>query len=114
VILAGLVFLPIAVAVLYWRFAAALSCAVVGTLLLFIGTGLLLLFNGDSAVGHISGAQSLYGWLFLATTAVSTLEQLFLAKTINIAKGAALAKKALHKKAKENEVLQKTANWRSS
>lgn len=114
VILIGLVILPIVVTAMYWRFAAALSCAIVGTLLLFIGAGLLILINGDSPVGHLSRAESFYGWLFLAMTAAGTLEQLFLAKTINITKGTVLVKKALHKKTKEDEVRDKTASWRSA
>jgi len=113
-ILAGLVLLPIVVAVLYWRFTAALLCAAVGTLLLFIGAGLLLLFNGISAAGYISRTESFYGWVFLAMAAVGTLEQLFLSKTVSFEKGAKLAKKALGKKAKKDEVPEKTASWRSA
>jgi len=60
----------------FWRLAWALCCAVLGTLLIFAGMVLLLLYKGAVPVSYISDRQSFYACVFAAMTAFGTIEQL--------------------------------------
>ena len=63
---------------LFWHLASALCCAALGTVLIFAGMILLLLYKGAMPVGYISGRQSFYIAVFIAMIAFGTTEQLLL------------------------------------
>jgi len=62
----------------FWRFIPALCCAALGTMLIFAGMILLLLYKGALPVSCISRNQSFYASVFMAATAFGTIEQLLL------------------------------------
>jgi len=63
---------------LFWRFTSALCCAALGTLLVFAGMILLLLYKGAGPISSISAKQSFYLGVFIVMTAFGTIEQLLL------------------------------------
>ena len=66
--------------VVLWRFTSALFFSVLGTMVLFFGMILLLLYKGDEPVGQIRGQPLIYAAVFLVMTAFGTIEQLLLCK----------------------------------
>lgn len=54
----------------------ALCCAALGTILIFTGMVLLLLYKGSVPISHISSRQPFYAVVFAAMIAFGTLEQL--------------------------------------
>jgi hypothetical protein len=58
----------------------ALSCAILGTALIFAGLVLLLIFKGSMPVGRIEARPALYGLVFAGMGAFGTLEQLALCR----------------------------------
>jgi hypothetical protein len=63
-----------------WRFAMALCCSILGSLLIFAGMILLLLYKGAVPVSIICSKSSYYASVFIAMTAFGTIEQLILCK----------------------------------
>lgn len=61
-----------------WRFASAFYCAVLGTVLIFAGMILLLLYKGSVPVSTICNRPLFYAGVFAAMTALGTGEQLLL------------------------------------
>lgn len=66
--------------VVLWRFTSALFFSVLGTMVLFFGMILLLLYKGSEAVGQIRGKPLIYAAVFLVMAAFGTIEQLLLCK----------------------------------
>jgi len=62
------------------RLTFALCFSVTGTMLLFLGMILLLLYKGTSPVSHICDKPLIYAIVFLAMAAFGTIEQLLLCK----------------------------------
>ncbi len=61
-----------------WRLTSALCCAALGTLLIFAGMILLLLYKGAAPISGIYSRTSLYTVVFVAMIAFGTIEQLLL------------------------------------
>jgi hypothetical protein len=59
-----------------WRLSAALCFSVLGTLLIFAGMILLLLYKGSEPVSRISGRPLFYAGVFTAMAVFGTFEQL--------------------------------------
>jgi len=66
--------------VILWRFTSALFFSVLGTMILFFGMILLLLYKGSEPVSQIRGKPLIYGAVFLAMAGFGTIEQLLLCK----------------------------------
>jgi hypothetical protein len=58
------------------RLATATACAVLGTVLVFSGLVLLLIYKGSAPVAHIEPQGSSYGLVLLGMAVFGTLEQL--------------------------------------
>jgi hypothetical protein len=58
-----------------WRLTSALCCAAFGTLLVFCGLILLLLYKGSRPVSHIVQKPTFYGGILLAMIAFGTIVQ---------------------------------------
>ncbi len=54
----------------------ALSCATLGTAMIFAGLLLLVIFKGSAPVGRLAGRPAFYGLIFVGMAAFGTLEQL--------------------------------------
>ena len=63
-----------------WRLAMALCCSLLGTILIFAGMILLLLYKGALPVSIICSKSSYYATAFIAMIAFGTIEQLLLCK----------------------------------
>lgn len=61
-----------------WRVTSALYCSALGTLLVFAGMVLMLLYKGAEPVSRIGTNRSFYATVFGAMTAFGTIEQLLL------------------------------------
>jgi len=66
--------------VILWRFTSAFFFSVLGTMVLFFGMILLLLYKGNQPVDQIRGKPIIYAGVFLAMAAFGTIEQLLLCK----------------------------------
>lgn len=94
---------------IFWRCIWALCCATLGTMLIFAGMILLLLYKGAVPISHISSKQSFYTAVFITMTAFGTIEQLLLCRCL----GEKLTRKKQTDKTKE-EPRQTTPTWRTS
>jgi hypothetical protein len=65
---------------IFWRLIPALCFSVLGTMLIFAGMILLLLYKGVEPVSYISSQPPVYGGVFAAMTAFGTVEQLVLCR----------------------------------
>ncbi|MFZ0035092.1 MAG: hypothetical protein WAK60_08920 [Sedimentisphaerales bacterium] len=65
-----------------WRLASAFCCAALGTILIFGGMILLLLYKGAAPISMICQNQSYYLGVFAAMTVLGTAEQLLLCRSI--------------------------------
>jgi hypothetical protein len=65
-----------------WRLVVSLSCATVGTMLVFAGMVLLLLYKGSFPISGICSKTPFYGSIFLVMTAAGTIEQLLLCRRV--------------------------------
>lgn len=65
---------------LFQRFASALCFSILGTVLIFVGMILLLLYKGAVPVQIIGGKQLYYAIVFIVMVAFGTFEQLLLCK----------------------------------
>ncbi len=90
-----------------WRLTSALCCAALGTLLIFTGMILLLLYKGAAPVSGIYGRSSLYAAVFITMTAFGTIEQLLLCQRPH---KQPIRKKEPNKSKEEQE----QANWRTT
>lgn len=77
-ILLVLVLIFVVAGFLLWHLASALCCSVVGTLLIFAGMILLLLYKGSMPISSICSKPPFYGGVFAAMTVFGTIEQLVL------------------------------------
>jgi len=77
-IIAALVVAFLIIGLLLRRICSALSCATLGTMLIFAGMILVLLYKGSAPISRISAKSSFYGLVFLAMVAFGTIEQLVL------------------------------------
>ena len=66
--------------VILWRFTSALFFSVLGTMILFFGIILLLLYKGGEPVGQIHAKPIIYAAVFLGMALFGTIEQLLLCK----------------------------------
>jgi hypothetical protein len=78
VALAALVMLGLGIALR--RFGVALACATVGTVLVFVGLVLLLMFKGSEPVTYIESRPAFFGIVFACMVAFGTLEQFVLCR----------------------------------
>jgi len=65
---------------LFQSFGGALSCATLGTTMIFAGLLLLVIFKGSAPVGRLAGQPAFYGLVFVGMAAFGTLEQLTLCR----------------------------------
>ncbi len=108
--------------VVLWRFTSALFFSVLGTMVLFFGMILLLLYKGSEAVGQIRGKPLIYAAVFLVMAAFGTIEQLLLCKgskkekVTEIEPGEGKGKVRKKSKRKKNKEPEKVVehNWRSA
>jgi len=75
-IIAALVVIFILAGSYLWRLTSALCCAILGTVLVFVGMILLLLHKGAAPVTYISSRTVFFAAVFVAMTAFGTVEQL--------------------------------------
>ncbi len=64
------------------RLIPALCSTILGTLLIFAGMILLLLYKGSAPITHINDRQSFYGTIGIAMTAFGTITQLLLCRPV--------------------------------
>jgi len=93
----------------FWRCIWALCCATLGTMLIFAGMILLLLYKGAVPINHISSKQSFYTAIFIIMTAFGTIEQLLLCRRT----GERLTRKNQEDKSKQ-EPTRTRPTWRTS
>jgi len=82
IIIAAVAVIVILGGLLLWRLTFAFSCAALGTMLIFAGMILLLLYKGSAPVSRISHSSSFYLIVFIAMIVFGTLEQLLLCKDV--------------------------------
>jgi len=92
------------------RFVSALCCASLGTILVFGGMILLLLFKGAKPLTWITAGAPFYAAVFVAMTTFGTLEQLFICPLS--AEKPVTNKKAGKNKNKQGDGEPKS-NWRN-
>jgi hypothetical protein len=107
-IIAALAVIFIAAGFFQWRFTSALCCAALGTMLVFAGMILLLLYKGAAPVSRLCLNQTFYLGVFAAMTAFGTIEQLLLCQGI---KEKLTGKKETNKDRKEPEKI--STAWRN-
>ena len=66
--------------VILWRFTSAMFFSVLGTMVIFLGMILLLLYKGTEPVSYIRGKPLIYAAVFLAMAAFGTIFQLLICK----------------------------------
>jgi hypothetical protein len=94
---------------LFRRLASALCFSILGTVLIFAGLILLLLYKGAVPVRIIYGKQSYYAIVFLAMIAFGTFEQLLLCRR---SKTSSIGEK--QKAEDEQQPVQTRRDWRTS
>lgn len=87
-----------------WRLTSALCCAALGTMLIFAGMILLLLYKGAAPISNIYSRIPFYSAAFTAMITFGTIEQLLLCKH---------AKKKLPSK-KEANNNKEESSWRTT
>ncbi len=108
-IIAALAAISIAAGFFLWRLTSALCYAALGTVLIFAGMILLLIYKGAEPVSYISRRQSFCVAVFAAMIAFGTIEQLLLCKP---AKRPLTTKKETSKSDEEQSPTK--PNWRTS
>ncbi|MHC4364951.1 MAG: hypothetical protein ACYSTJ_05745 [Planctomycetota bacterium] len=109
-IVAALAAVPIALAFFSSPLTSAFCCAALGTISVFAGMILLLLYKGSAPLGSICHRVPFYTLVFLVMIAFGTAEQLVLCQH-NSKKQAA---KKQTTKPKQQRELTKKLNWRRS
>jgi hypothetical protein len=94
----------------FWRLTSALYCAISGTILIFAGTILLLLYKGAMPVTGIYHRASLYTGVFTAMTAFGTIEQLLLCPWL---KGKVIRRREAKRDKDEDKASRGKQNWRT-
>jgi hypothetical protein len=107
-IIAALAVIFIAAGFYLWRFTSAFCCAALGTMLVFAGMILLLLYKGAAPISRICQNQPFYLSVFAVMTVFGTTEQLLLCQHI---KEKPIRKKETHKDRKEPE--ETPTDWRN-
>jgi len=106
-VIAVLVLISMAGGFYLWRFTSALCCAVLGTMLIFAGMILLLMYKGSVPVGAICDRPLFYAGVFVAMTAFSISEQLLLCQHPK--------RKPIRKKeAKKGKASRDKKDWRTA
>jgi len=67
---------------IFWRLASSLFFSALGTLMIFTGMILLLLYKGTAPISRIADKNSFYAIVFIAMIAFGTLEQFLLCRNI--------------------------------
>jgi hypothetical protein len=80
ILVAALAAISIAGGPALWRFTSALCFSVFGTVLIFAGMILLLLYKGTAPVSHIHGRALIYAGVFAAMAAFGAFEQLLVCR----------------------------------
>jgi len=111
-IIAVMAFVALIIGLLLWHLLSALCCSILGTIMIFAGMVLLLLFKGSKPFTSISDNSSFYATAFLAMTGFGTLVQLLLC-TFNKRKESKKSKSE-NKGEKTSEESEKRHNWRTS
>jgi hypothetical protein len=65
---------------LFQSLGGALVCATLGTMMIFAGLLLLVIFKGSDPVGRLAGQPAFYGLVFVGMASFGTLEQLTLCR----------------------------------
>lgn len=107
-IIAALAVIFIAVSFFWRRLTSAFCCAALGSILIFVGMILLLLYKGAAPVSRIYQNRLFYQGIFGAMTAFGMVEQLFLCRRI---KGKSTEKKGKSEERKKPGKISKS--WRS-
>jgi len=109
IIIAALVTIFIMGGFYFWRLTSALCCAILGTLLVFAGMILLLLYKGAEPISSISRRTLFYAAVFIAMIAFGTIEQLLLCPRLE--SKAIRRKEAKKDKQRRDET---TPHWRTT
>jgi hypothetical protein len=107
-IIAALAVVFIAAGFFQWRLTSAFCCAVLGTMFIFAGMILLLLYKGAAPISRICQNQLFYQSIFGIMTGFGMAEQLLLCQRI---KGKLTRQKETRKDGKETE--KTSADWRN-
>ena len=109
IIIAALVTIFIMGGLFLWRLTSALCCAILGTLLVFAGMILLLLYKGAEPISSISRRTLFYAAVFIAMIAFGTIEQLLLCPWL---KSKAIRRKQAKKDKQRRD--EATPTWRTT
>ena len=109
IIIAALVTIFIMGGLFLWRLTTALCCATLGTLLVFAGMILLLLYKGAEPISSISRRTLFYAAVFIVMIAFGTIEQLLLCPWLE--SKAIRRKEAKKDKQRRDET---TPSWRTT
>jgi hypothetical protein len=80
VIVAAMAAVFLSIGFYLWRLTSALSCAALGTMLIFAGMVLLLLYKGSVPISSVCCKAPFYSGIFIAMTAFGTIVQLLLCR----------------------------------
>jgi hypothetical protein len=108
-IIGGVAVVFVIVGLFIWRFASALCCSTLGTVLIFGGMILLLLYKGAEPISEICRRGQFYLCVFIGMIAFGTVEQLLVCRR-RTAKSA--AKKQAAKEGQESR--RPVHKWRTS
>jgi len=109
IIIAALVTIFIMGGFFLWRLTSALCCATLGTLLVFAGMILLLLYKGAEPISSISRRTLFYAAVFIAMIVFGTIEQLLLCPWL---KSKAIRRKEAKKDKQRRD--ETTPSWRTT
>jgi len=111
--IAGGFVLGLVICLLLWRIGSALCCSVMGTLCIFAGMVLLLIFKGSYPIKAIGSRPMFYAMMFGGMVTFGTIEQVLLYKKGKSSKKEIETEKK-GKKGKEAEQPKRFENWRTS
>ncbi len=94
-----------------WPLTAALSFSALGTMLIFFGMTLLLLYKGSSPAGQLNNEPMVYAGVFAGMVIFGTIEQMVLCRRPQT--GQVEKKKTDDKEKKENAGIKKRG-WRTT
>jgi len=108
-VIAGIVAAALIMGFFFWNLTAALAAATVGTILVFAGMIMLLLYKGVEPISQISSQQTFYATVFAAMTASGTIVQLLVCRRPGKKKMPTITKKVNNQKVTD----ETSCNWRS-
>jgi hypothetical protein len=108
-IIAALIVIFILAELHLWRLTSALCCATLGTMLVFAGMILLLLYKSAAPVSYISARGLFFAAVFVVMIAFGTIEQLLFCP---LAKGQPIIKKQVSKSSEETPD-EESSSWRN-